>query len=195
MAQSFRGREPSPRMRSAGTRRSIFRSRNARSRGARDGRRVHPGRCRRLGALAARRGADLRGARHGLPDGRGLYLHPQHGGLDDRPLRRGRAAPEWLPKLCTHGVSGELLPDRAGRGLGRGGADHARRARGRHYVVNGVKAVHLGRGRLGPLRHHGAHREGGRVRHLDAVSRRTRRASPSGRTRKKMGWNAQPTRP
>src|SRR3954467_15763032 len=46
-----------------------------------------------VGAAGARRGGDLRGARHGLSDGLGLHLDPQHGGLDDRPRRLGRAAP------------------------------------------------------------------------------------------------------
>src|SRR3546814_17568545 len=40
----------------------------------------------------ARRDRDLRGARRRLPvDGR-LYLDPQHGGVDDRPVRQRCAA-------------------------------------------------------------------------------------------------------
>ncbi len=59
--------------------------------------------CRRLGTVATRRSALIFEALlDRLPDGRGLYLDPQHVRLDDRPLRLGRAAPSaFLPKLCT----------------------------------------------------------------------------------------------
>jgi alkylation response protein AidB-like acyl-CoA dehydrogenase len=44
----------------------------------------------------------LRGAGAGLHLDRRLYLDPQHGGLDDRCVRRRAAAPSAsCPKLCT----------------------------------------------------------------------------------------------
>ena len=48
------------------------------------------GRCRRLGAVAARRHDHLRGAGAGLHLDRRLYLDPQHGGLDDRRASAAR---------------------------------------------------------------------------------------------------------
>ncbi len=52
---------------------------------------------------------------------------------------------QWLPKLCTHGAVGELLPDRAGLRLGRGGAAHPRGARRRPLRAQRPEAVHLRR--------------------------------------------------
>src|SRR4051812_36963465 len=57
----------------------------------------------------------------------------------------------WLPRLCTHGALGELLPDRAGRRIGRGGAEDPRRAPGRPLRARRPEAIHLGRGRGRPL--------------------------------------------
>ena len=61
----------------------------------------------------------LRGAGAGLHLDRGLYLDPQHGGLDDRCLRPRCAAQAISAQALHHGAFRELLPDRAGRRLGR----------------------------------------------------------------------------
>ena len=61
----------------------------------------------------------LRGAGAGLHLDRGLYLDPQHGGVDDRRLRRRDAAQELPAEALHHGAFRELLPDRAGFRLGR----------------------------------------------------------------------------
>ena len=53
-------------------------------------------------AVAARRHHHLRGAGAGLHLDRGLHLDPQHGGVDDRRLRRRRrSAGNSCRKLCT----------------------------------------------------------------------------------------------
>ena len=72
--------------------------------GARLRRHLCEGRRRRLGAVAARRHDHLRGAGAGLHLDRGLHLDPQHGGLDDRRLRRRGAAPA-LPAEALHAWS------------------------------------------------------------------------------------------
>ena len=83
---------------------------------------------RRLGADAARRRADLRGAGARLHLDRRLYLDPQHGGLDDRLLRQRRSAPEIPAQALQHGAFRQLLPDRAGRRLRCRQPHDARRA-------------------------------------------------------------------
>ena len=94
--------------------------------GARLRRHLRQGRRRRLGADAARRRADLRGTGAGLHLDRRLYLDPQHGGLDDRRLRRRRGAPEIPAQALHHGAFRQLLPDRAGFRLRRREPDDAR---------------------------------------------------------------------
>ena len=94
--------------------------------GARLRRHLCEGRRRRLGAVAARRRAHLRGAGAGLHLDRGLHLDPQHGGVDDRRLRQRRAAPAIPAEALHHGAFRELLPDRAGRRLGRRQPEDAR---------------------------------------------------------------------
>ena len=63
-------------------------------------------------------------------DGR-LYFHPQHGVVDDRPLRQRRAAAQMAAQAYAHGIDRELLPDGAGLGLGRRSVAHQGRARRR----------------------------------------------------------------
>ena len=58
---------------------------------------------------------------------RRLHLDPQHGVVDDRPLRLGRAAPALPAAADDHGADRQLLPDRAGLRLRRRGADDAPR--------------------------------------------------------------------
>ena len=110
------------------------------------------------GLSPARRHADLRGARHRLPDRVGLHVDPQHGGLDDRRLRLGGAAPAMAAETVHHGASGELLPDRARRRLGRRGARHARRAPWRPLCAQRPEAIHLRRRRRRSLCGDGADR-------------------------------------
>ena len=115
------------RMRATGTRTRSFRSTTLRKAAALGFGGIYvEGRRRRLGAVAARRHAHLRGTGAGLHLDRGLYLDPQHGGLDDRRLRRRRAAPAIPAEALHHGAFRELLPDRAGRRLGRREPEDAR---------------------------------------------------------------------
>ncbi len=97
------------------------------------------------------RGGDLRGAVGGLPVDGGLHLDPQHGELDDRQLRRRRAARALPAEDDDHGPSRELLPDRAGLGVGRGGARHARGARRRPLRAQRIEGLHLRRVGLSDL--------------------------------------------
>ena len=62
------------------------------------------------------------------PEHGGLHLDPQHGRLDDRRLRRRRAAPALPAQALLDGAFRQLLPDRARRRLGRRGTVDARRA-------------------------------------------------------------------
>ena len=159
---------------------------------ARHGRHLCSRGFRRLGADAARCGADLRGVGDGLPDDRGLHLiHNMAAWMidafgNDAQRRNGCRA-------VHHGIAGELLPDRAGLRFGRGGAAHPRGARRRPYVLDGEKqfisgagkgdlyVVMVRTGKTGPA----ASRRCGRGRYAGTLVRRER---------SKMGWNAQPTR-
>ena len=53
----------------------------------------------------------------------------------------------YLPRLGDHGAHRQLLPDRARRRLGRGGADEPRAARRRRLRARRRQAVHFGRRR------------------------------------------------
>ena len=75
--------------------------RNAQGRSARHGRHLHRRGRRRLRPVAADRDLDLRGAGDRLPDGRGLYVDPQHDGVADRRLRHGRAAARAGCRNCA----------------------------------------------------------------------------------------------
>ena len=121
--------------------------RDARGGKPRHRRRLYPRRRRRLRHDAVRCRADLRGAGAGLPDRVGLHLHPQHGVVDDRCVRQRHPAPQMAAKTLHHGAAGELLPDRAGLRLGRGGAAHPRGARRRSLRAQRPEAVHLRRRR------------------------------------------------
>ena len=57
---------------------------------------------------------------------RGLYLDPQHGGVDDRCLRQHGGAQEISSQALHDGAFRKLLPDRAGRRIGCGKPEHAR---------------------------------------------------------------------
>ena len=75
--------------------------------------------------------ADHGGACGGLSQHGGLHLHPQYGRLDDRRLRRRRAAPALPAQALLDGALRQLLPDRARRRLRCRGAGDSRRAAGR----------------------------------------------------------------
>ena len=122
----------------------------------------------------------------GLPDGVGLHLDPQHGVLDDRCLWQRHPAPEMAAETLHHGAVGELLPDRAGRRLGCGGAAHPRGARRRSLRAQRPEAVHLRRRQARSLCRDGADRRRRPRRHLDAGdrgrhARRSRSAPTSAR--------------
>ena len=161
--------------------------------GARLRRHLRQGRRRRLGADTARRRAHFRGAGARLHLDRRLYLDPQHGGLDDRRLRREAAREKFLPKLCTmeHFASYCLTEP----GAGSDAASLTTRARrdGDTYVLDGTKAFI----------------SGGGVSDIYVVMARTGEAGPRGIStivvekgtpglsygaqEKKLGWKSQPT--
>ena len=93
-----------------------------------------------------------------------------------------------------HGTSGELLPHRARRRIGRRGARDARRARRRQLRAQRPEAIHLGRRRRRPLRRDGAHRRPGPVGISTLVVPGDTPGISLGANERKMGWNAQPTR-
>jgi len=100
---------------------------------------------------------------------------------------------KWLPKLCTHGVPGELLPDRAGLWSERTALRTRAVRDGDHYVLNGQKAVHFRR-RPGDIYVVMVRTgEGGPGGISTLVVEATAGAS-LGANERKMGWNAQPTR-
>jgi alkylation response protein AidB-like acyl-CoA dehydrogenase len=92
-------------------------------------------------------GADHGGDGLWLPRHQRLHLDPQHGRVDDRRLRRAwTSQARYLPELVSMDEDGELLPDRAGFRIGRGGAQDHARLDGDHYVVNGTKQFISGGG-------------------------------------------------
>ena len=94
-----------------------------------------------------------------------------------------------------HGVAGELLPDRARLGFGRGGAAHPRGARGRPLCAQRPEAVHLRRRQGRRLCGDGADRRPmGPAASRHWWSKATRPGISFGANERKMGWNAQPTR-
>src|SRR3546814_14997834 len=62
---------------------------------------------------------DLRGTGRRLSLDGGLHLDPQHGRLDDRQLRQRGAAARLPAAPAEHGAARQLLPHRAGLGIGR----------------------------------------------------------------------------
>jgi hypothetical protein len=101
---------------------------------------------RRDRSRAARSGADHGGDGLWLPLHLRVHLDPQHGRLDDRPLRLGRREGA-LSALAGHlRAAGELLPDRAGFGLRRVRAAHQGGAGRRRLCRHRLQGVHLGGG-------------------------------------------------
>ena len=114
----------------------------------------------------ARSGADHGGDGLWLPVDQRLHLDPQHGELDDRPLRLGRGEAE-VSALDDHdGADRQLLPDRAVVGLRRGGAQDQGGARRRSLCRLRLQGVHLRRRRERDLCDHGPHRRGRAQGHL-----------------------------
>ena len=194
-AREFAERELLPQAARWDEERDLSRSRRLRAGGGAGLRRhLCRRRCRRQRARPDRRGADLRGAGGGLRLDRGLSLDPQHGGVDDRPLRRRRAARALSAEAVTmeHFASYCLTEP----GAGSDAAALATRAvrDGDHYVLNGTKAFISGGGGQRHLCRDGAHRRDGRRAASPASS--SRRARPGlsfGKQEQKLGWNSQPT--
>jgi hypothetical protein len=147
---------------------------------------------RRHRARARRHRRDLRGAREGRPDHRRLHLHPQHGRLDDRHLRHGRAARALDARAHHHGGA-QLLPHRAGAGSDAAALATSATRDGDEYVLTGVKqfisgageaAVYIVMARTAPPARAAS----------PPSSCRGRRGLSFGAPEKKMGWHAQPTR-
>src|SRR5215471_1567351 len=121
---------------------------------------------RRQRARPARRNAHLRGACRRLRVDRRLFVDPQHGGVDDRPLRYARAARTVSTPADDNGAFLQLLPDRAGQRFRCRGACHPCRARRRRLRAQWHEGVHLRRLGQRRLCDDGAHRRRGSQRHL-----------------------------
>ena len=103
---------------------------------------------------------------------------------------------QWLPKTMHHGVARQLLLDRAGRRLRRGGAHDTRDARRRPLCDQRPGSNFISGAGSGDLYAVMARTGGdGAIRHLD-LDRSRRHAGHFVRCQRcgKMGWNAQPTR-
>ena len=127
------------------------------------GRGAWRGRARARRCRAGVRGAGQRVPVHGrVPD------HPQHGRLDDLPVRQRRPARALPAEAHQRRAFRQLLPDRAGLGLGCGGAEDARRAGAatRSIGVNGTKAFISGGGISDLYVDDAAHRRGRAARHF-----------------------------
>ena len=197
MAQAFAA-DRSRRMRSSGTRQKHFPADVMREAAALGIGGIYVARrCRRL-RRSARLDAVLifEALATRLPGRRRLHLDPQHGGLDDRPLRHRRAAPA-LPAEADARWSSSASYCLTEPGSGSDAAALKTRAvrDGDHYVLNGAKQFISGAGDSRCLRRPWCAPARTGRRHLDPRRpRRTRPASPSAPTRSKMGWHAQPTR-
>ena len=147
------------------------------------------------GLSPLRCGADLRGAREGCPTiAAYISIHNMVAWMIDRyGADEQRAA--WLPRLCSMEHLRQLLPHRAGVGLGRRSPRDARRARRRPLRRRRRQAVHLGR----PAPRASTSSWCARASPGPAASPPSRRpGTPRSLLRRhedKMGWNAQPTRP
>ena len=113
-----------------------------------------------------------------------LSIHNMAAWMIDR-FGSERAARAVSARADDDGAFRELLPDRAGQRLGRGGAADPRAVRdGDDYVLNGTKAFISGGGAQRHLCDDGAHRRApGRRASPASSSRRARRACPSARRR------------
>ena len=140
--------------------------------------------------IAARRRVHLRGTGAGLHLDRRLYLDPQHGGLDDRRLRRRRRAPEIPAEALHDGAFRELLPDRAGRRLRRRQPEDARAPRRRPLRARRHQGLHLRRRRLRHLcRAWRAPAKRARAAFPASWWRRARRGFPSARRKRSSAGN------
>ncbi len=84
---------------------------------------------------------------YGCPVDQRLHLDPQHGVVDDRPLRLAGGEAE-ISALDDHdGKDRQLLPDRAVVRIGRGGAQDQGGAGRRPLCRQRLQGLHLGRRR------------------------------------------------
>ncbi len=82
-----------------------------------------------------------------LPLHLGLHLDPQHGGLDDRPLRLGRRSrTKYLPSMVTMERIGSYCLTEPGSGSDAAALKTRAVKDGDHYVVSGSKAFISGGG-------------------------------------------------
>ena len=166
----------------------------AQGRGARLRRHLCRGQIRRQRPVAARRDDHLRGTGDRLRLDRGLSVDPQHGGVDDRPLRRRRATrAAFCPKLMSMEHFASYCLTEPGSGSDAAALQTRARRDGDDYVLNGSKAFISGGGRSD----------------IYVTMVRTGEAGPRGisclvvengtpglsfgKKEKKLGWNTQPT--
>ena len=112
-------------------------------------------------------------------------IDPQHGGVDDRPLRQSGAARAVSAEADDDGAFRELLPDRAGQRLGRGGARHPRACATATITCSTAprRSSRAARSATSMWRWCAPAGRGRRASRASS-SKRVRRASPSARRRK-----------
>ena len=115
----------------------------------------------------ARRRAHLRGTGAGLHLDRRLYLDPQHGGLDDRRLRRrASSARSSCPSSARMEHFASYCLTEPGSGSDAASLTTQRAPRRRALRARRRQGLHLRRRRLRHLCGDGAHRRGGPARHF-----------------------------
>ena len=154
---------------------------------------LHPRGCRRLGLTRLDAALIFEALATGCPTVSAyLSIHNMATWMIDRygsDEQRQRFMPGSAPWSDR-----QLLPDRAGRRLGRGGAQDQGGARRRPLRPQRRQAVHLRRRHLRHLRDHGAHRRGRPLRHLDPRDREGH-ARPVLRRATRRRWAGTRSRP
>ncbi len=133
---------------------------------------------------------------YGCPATSRVHFDPQYGDVDDRPVRRAGDQGSFPPEPRQHGQDRQLLPDRAGFGVGRRGAEDDRAARfdrGDHYVLNGTKQFISGAG-YNDIYVCMVRTSDDRSKGISClVIEKDTPGLSFGAPEKKLGWNASPT--
>jgi alkylation response protein AidB-like acyl-CoA dehydrogenase len=146
-----------------------------------------------IGPWAARGGFDHGSDGLRRPVHLRLHLDPQHGRLDDRPLRSRRGEAEYLPQMVTMEQLGSYCLTEPGSGSDAAALKTRAVKDGDHYVVSGSKAFISGGGeneiyvtmvRTGPEGPKGI---------TALVIEKDMPGVSFGAQEKKLGWHSQPT--
>ena len=150
---------------------------------------------RRLGALPARRGADLRGVGAGLPSTAAyISIHNMVAWMIDAYRRRGAAARAPAARALQHGAVRQLLPDRAGTPARTPRASRpARCATATTTCSTAPRRSSRAAASPTSISSWRARAKAARVASPASWSRRARPGSRFGAQEKKLGWKSQPT--